>query len=326
MKRLLAVLTAVIVSAGCSDMGHSPLSPDLASAGGTSFGGPSFSVMQGGAGGAYFLQPLMTSTFSGTFHPGRSPEIAICADYSGDDPCASPIASFSMSGGATTAETIRMVAEDEHYIVNWDTRGVAHGSYRIFVVENGYTLAWADVVVVESGKQMKDAKGSDLPTLNGTLPIKVRLEEVNGVLAKYYHMFSPCAGCAFPNGDFVAQRIEATINHEAEYGSFWPGVVRTELFSVQWTGYLQPLYTETYTFCSRNDDGVRLWIDGALVVNHWIPQATTERCGTIVLQAGQKYSLRKEFFEDYGFATAQLRWNSASQTKEIIPNSALFAF
>jgi hypothetical protein len=326
MKRLLAVLTAVLVSAGCSDMGHSPLSPDLPSGGSTSFGGPSFSVTQGGAGGAYFLQPLMASTYSGTFHPGRSPEIAICANHSGDDPCASPIASFSMSGGAATSETIRMVAEDEHYIVNWNTRGIAHGSYRIFVVENGYTLAWADVVVVESGKQMKDAKGSDLPTLNGTLPIKVRLEEVNGVLAKYYHMSRSGGGRDFPNGAFVAQRIEATIDHAPTWDSFWPGVVNAEFFSAQWTGYVQPLYTETYTFCSANDDGVRLWIDGTLVVNYWAPQATTERCGTILLQAGQKYSLRKEFFEDTQVATAQLRWQSASQTKGIIPNGALFAF
>jgi hypothetical protein len=326
MKRLLAVLAAVLVFTGCSDTSPTPLSPDLMSG-----GGPNLSVMQGGAGGAYFLQPLMNSTYSGTFHPGRSPEIAVCAGHSGNDSCASPIVSFNMSGGNTTAQTIRMVAEDEHYIVNWNTKGVAHGGYRIFVVENGYTLAWTDVVVVESGKQMKDAKGADLPVLNGTLPIKVRLEEANGVLAKYYHMSGPCLGnpspCVFPNGTFVASRIEPRIDHERTWNSFWPGMVtHVELFSAQWTGYVQPLYTETYTFCSTNDDGVRLWIDGTLVVDYWTPQATTERCGAIALQAGQRYSLRKEFFENYEVATAELRWQSASQAKELIPNGALFAF
>ena len=31
-------------------------------------------------------------------------------------------------------------------------------------------------------------------------------------------------------------------------------------FSVRWTGQLQARYTETYSFRTQTDDGVRLWI------------------------------------------------------------------
>jgi hypothetical protein len=154
----------------------------------------------------------------------------------------------------------------------------------------------------------------------------------SGLLAKYYHMASWCGGnaanpssCVFPNGVFVAERVEDTINHRVEGGSFWPGTVNSDLFSARWTGAVSPLYSENYTFCVATDDGSRLWIDGQLVIDAWWAQPTTEHCGQISLQAGERYALQMEFFEDFGFATAELRWLSASQAKQIVPASAFLA-
>ena len=39
----------------------------------------------------------------------------------------------------------------------------------------------------------------------------------------------------------------------------------------------------------------------------------------MLLNAGQAYSIRLEYFENGGQATAKLLWSSASQAKEIIP-------
>gem|GEM_PF-1130375 len=42
-----------------------------------------------------------------------------------------------------------------------------------------------------------------------------------------------------------------------------------DLFSVRWQGQIQPQYTENYNFFLVADDGVKLWIDGELVVDAW---------------------------------------------------------
>ena len=42
--------------------------------------------------------------------------------------------------------------------------------------------------------------------------------------------------------------------------------VNPDGFSVRWTGYVKPDYSEDYTFYTSTDDGVRLWIDGQLII------------------------------------------------------------
>ena len=38
-------------------------------------------------------------------------------------------------------------------------------------------------------------------------------------------------------------------------------------FTVRWTGSVQPQFNETYTFYTTTDDGVRLWVNGQLLVD-----------------------------------------------------------
>ena len=51
-----------------------------------------------------------------------------------------------------------------------------------------------------------------------------------------------------------------------------------------------------YTLYTRADDGVRLWLDGQLLINDWQRHPATERSATIQLQAGRKYALKLEYF------------------------------
>ena len=43
---------------------------------------------------------------------------------------------------------------------------------------------------------------------------------------------------------------------------------------------MQPAYSELYTFYTTSDDGVRLWIDGRLIVDNWTDHPPTENSGT----------------------------------------------
>lgn len=101
-------------------------------------------------------------------------------------------------------------------------------------------------------------------------------------------------------------------------------LVAADNFAVRWTGQVQAKPTETYTFYTRSDDSVRLWINGQLLIDNWADHALTEDSGTIALAAGQNYDIKLEYYERAGDATAQLLWASPTQAKEIIPASQLF--
>src|SRR5262249_48853158 len=96
-------------------------------------------------------------------------------------------------------------------------------------------------------------------------------------------------------------------------------------FSVRWSGQLQPRYSEVYTFSTYTDDGVRLWIDGLLIVDKWLDQPPTEHSGRIALSAGRWYAITMEYYENGGSATGKLFLSNRSQPREIVPQSRLYS-
>jgi hypothetical protein len=93
---------------------------------------------------------------------------------------------------------------------------------------------------------------------------------------------------------------------------------------VRWTGMVQPLFNETYTFYTTTDDGVRLWVNGQLLIDHWVPQSPTTWSASIPLQAQLFYSIEMDYFQAGGGAVAQLSWSSPSTAQTIIPQTQLY--
>jgi hypothetical protein len=134
-------------------------------------------------------------------------------------------------------------------------------------------------------------------------------------------------GDYYDNADFtnlILTRTDATVNYDWGTGSPDPSI-GPDSFSVRWTGEVQPLYSETYTFKTFSDDGDRLWVNGQLLIDDWKTQrAKKTNEGTITLTAGQKYPITVEFMEQSGGAFMHLYWSSASQTEQIIPQTQLY--
>lgn len=137
-----------------------------------------------------------------------------------------------------------------------------------------------------------------------------------GLLGQYYN------GTGF--GDLLTERTDATIDFNWGNGSPAPSV-GADNFSARWTGEIEPLYSETYTFETTTDDGVRLWVNDQLIIDRWVDQAPTAHSGSISLQSNVKYDIRMEMYERGGGAAAQLRWSSASQPYQIVPTSQLYS-
>jgi len=116
-------------------------------------------------------------------------------------------------------------------------------------------------------------------------------------------------------------RVDPQINFN------WDGApdeaVGEDNFSVRWTGEVEAAFTETYTFYTNSDDGVRLWVDGQQFVDNWTVHTNTENSGNIDLAAGQTYSVVMEYYDNEGVAVAELRWSSPRTPKDFVPQGAL---
>lgn len=117
-------------------------------------------------------------------------------------------------------------------------------------------------------------------------------------------------------------RVDSTVNFNWAAGSP-DATINADSFSVMWTSTITAQYSETYTFYTETDDGVRLFINDVSVFTPtdagWQDQGTTEYTGNVFLTAGQQYELRMEFYENTGTANAVLYWSSnPSLPKEVI--------
>ena len=81
-------------------------------------------------------------------------------------------------------------------------------------------------------------------------------------------------------------------------------------FSARWTRATS-FAAGTYRFYTRTDDGVRLWVDSALVIDQWSDQAATTHYGDIALSAGS-HAVRLEYYENMGVAEVSLWWETVS--------------
>jgi hypothetical protein len=100
-------------------------------------------------------------------------------------------------------------------------------------------------------------------------------------------------------------RNDKEINFDWGYGSPDPRI-NPDFFSVRWT---RNLYFEAgrYRLTTETDDGVRLFIDGNLVIDQWRLMSRTRYTAEIYLNSGV-HSIRMEYFENQGEASARLTW------------------
>jgi YVTN family beta-propeller protein len=125
------------------------------------------------------------------------------------------------------------------------------------------------------------------------------------------------------SGTAVLVRTE-DINFNWGTGSPGSGV-NTNNFSVRWTGKVAPGASGNYRFQTNSDDGVRVWVNGVLVINNWTDHSPTNNSsGNVNLSAGQRYAIVVEYYEKGGGAVMRLRWRLPGTTSYVpIPVGSL---
>lgn len=119
-------------------------------------------------------------------------------------------------------------------------------------------------------------------------------------------------------GTDFGKLVETQIDPKIDFPP-WIDAVGGSNFSVRWTGDVTAQFTETYTFYTVTDDGIRLWINGQLIIENWTNHGDVEDTGEIDLVAGQYCNLVMEYFQGGGGSIMQLGFQSPSTEKQLIP-------
>jgi hypothetical protein len=94
-------------------------------------------------------------------------------------------------------------------------------------------------------------------------------------------------------------------------------------FSIRWTGRIHPTRTDTYTLITTTDDGVRLWLDGKLLIDRWFDQNGVNTAPPLKLEKDHDYKLRVEYFNSINVASASLSWLTPTMPRQIIGSANL---
>ncbi len=98
----------------------------------------------------------------------------------------------------------------------------------------------------------------------------------------------------------------------------------TERFSIRYTGSINIVESNTYTFYTTSDDGSKLYINGIEVVDNDGAHGSRERSGSILLNPGI-HAITVEFFERTGGENLSVAYESASIPKQALPFQILIS-
>jgi hypothetical protein len=107
----------------------------------------------------------------------------------------------------------------------------------------------------------------------------------------------------------VLERGEPNLDHNWGQGSPDPAV-RPDRFSARWTRYLD-LAAGSYRFTATSDDGIRVYVDGSLIINDWSDHTVRTISADKALTSGH-HLVVVEFYENVGDAVVQLSWVPAT--------------
>lgn len=110
------------------------------------------------------------------------------------------------------------------------------------------------------------------------------------------------------SGTPVLSREDRTLDFNWAYDSP-DGRVQPDGFSARWQRYID-VTPGTYRFTAIADDGVRVRVDGRLIIDGWKQQGPTRYDGTIALSAGH-HLVQVEYFEQTGSASISVSWQQA---------------
>ncbi len=99
----------------------------------------------------------------------------------------------------------------------------------------------------------------------------------------------------------------------------YPGM-NPQNFAIRWTGQLKVAYSGGYTLTTYSDDRARLWLDGQLIIDDWVPHSPFHARKFLYLEGGRTYDVQVDYTEGGGNSVMQFLWSHALQpTEALVP-------
>ncbi|MFY9586947.1 MAG: PA14 domain-containing protein [Actinomycetota bacterium] len=139
--------------------------------------------------------------------------------------------------------------------------------------------------------------------------------QVHGLTGAYYNDTNA-------NKIFDASETPAVVRTDPQILFYWfsnspYSSVNADHFLVRWQGYVTVPTSGTYKFGTMANDGTKVWINNALVLDNWLVQnfPSDQQYGSgVSLTAGQTIPIKVEYFDDTGSALMQLWTNGPCGT------------
>lgn len=250
------------------------------------------------------LEPVQPTLDSATIVCGSSTQVEVQFSAPVTSASATNASNYTLSGGAMVSAA---VLDAGGQVVTLTTSNLDSGETYTLTVNN---IAATSGGVIAAGSQTTFfSEGGYLSGLPGI-----------------YYSQNGTSG-AFFTGTQV-RRVDPQVNFDWAAGVPGPAGIAADNFSVRWTGFVTAPVTGNYTFRTGSDDGVRLYVNGVLVIDNWTDHSVTNNdSGAIALTAGQRTALIMEFYERGGEAVAQLGWSGPATGGSVpIPRASLSHF
>jgi SpoIID/LytB domain protein len=204
------------------------------------------------------------------------------------------------------------VVNNDNFSARWTSnKWFKAGAYKFSVTADDGIRLWVD------GKLLIDQWKDQGPTAytaklvfsnDGKHSIKMEYYERGGGAVAKLSWSNIFKGEYFNNASLSGSPalVRADDNINFDWGTGSPGT-NSDYFSVRWTGPIE-LPAGTYEFTVTADDGVRLWVDGNLLINQWKDQAPTSYKATTTFLVSGKHNIKMEYYEKGGGAVAKLSW------------------
>jgi hypothetical protein len=106
------------------------------------------------------------------------------------------------------------------------------------------------------------------------------------------------------SGAATGERCEAAVDYDWGLGGPTGVGVGTDNFSARWVK-TQNFTAGTHTFTATADDGIRVYLDGTLVIDQWKDQSATTYTASRTVTAGN-HEVKVEYYENGGDAVAKV--------------------
>jgi LysM repeat protein len=212
----------------------------------------------------------------------------------------------------------------DNFSVRW-TRTVylKAGTYRFTItVDDGARLWVNDQLVIDQwGQHTASTFTADVDLVTGYHSIRMEHQELTGVATAILVWVKVAEGGgvgAQPSGAWLGQyydnpdlggtpiqRFDPAINFDWGDGSPFPGQINDNLFSARWTS-TQLFESGVYRFYAIVDDGVRIFVDGIVVMNEWHDSSHKTMIADAGLTAGV-HEVKVEYYE-FGYQANIIVW------------------